>query len=60
MKRIGRPPGAKRTERVEVRLTPEEAKTLEQCAETLKETKTQIISRGIKLVEEQITKNGVN
>ena len=60
MKRIGRPPGAKRTERVEVRLTKEEVKTLEQCAETLKETKTQIISRGIKLVEEQITKNGVN
>ena len=60
MKRIGRPPGMIRTERVEVRLSKEELNSLERCAEALQETKTQVISRGIKLVEDQIKKDGVN
>lgn len=57
---MGRPPGMIRTERVEVRLSQEELKTLEYCAEALHETKTQVISRGIKLVEEKIKENGVD
>lgn len=58
MKRIGRPPGRKRTERVEARMTGEELERLDRCAAALGETRTKVINRGVLLVENEITAKG--
>lgn len=42
--------------RLEVRLTQSEADLLQECAEKLKTTRTNVINQGIKLVKEKIDK----
>lgn len=49
---LGRPTENKRTERFEVRLTPEEMKEVQECAEKMGITKTEVVKRGIRLVKE--------
>lgn len=42
--------------RLEIRLTENENKLLEECAEQLGVTKTEVINRGINLVKEELDK----
>lgn len=42
--------------RLEIRLTQEENALLESCAERLNTTKTNVINKGIKLVDEELKK----
>lgn len=51
--RLGRPTDNKKTERFEVRLTPEEMKKVQECAEKMGITKTEVVKRGIQLVAEK-------
>lgn len=52
--RTGRPTSNKKTERLEIRLTPEEAHDLQQCAEKLEISKTEVINKGVQLVKAQL------
>lgn len=53
----GRPPvDNPKNVRLEIRLTKEEAELLQQCANELKITRTEVINKGVKLVEAQIKK----
>ncbi len=45
-----------RNVRLEIRLTQNESKKLESCAEKMKTTKTEVIKRGIQLVSEELEK----
>ena len=54
--RTGRPTSNKKTERLEIRLTPDEAKLLQTCSDELKITKTEVINRGIQLVKAELDK----
>ncbi len=54
--RTGRPTSNKKTERLEIRLAPNEAKLLEECAEKMGTSKTDIIMKGIRLVKEELDK----
>ena len=49
--RTGRPTGNKKTERLEIRMTPDEARLLQECAEELGLTKTEVLMKGIQLVK---------
>lgn len=42
--------------RLEIRLTKEENQVLEECAEILQTTKTDVINKGIKLVKSELNK----
>ena len=42
--------------RLEIRLTKQESELLEKCAEKMKTTKTEIINKGIRLVDEELNK----
>lgn len=42
--------------RLEIRLTENENKILEECAEKLGTTKTEVINKGINLVKEELDK----
>lgn len=42
--------------RLEIRLTQEQNKLLEECAEKLNTTKTEVINKGIVLVKEELDK----
>lgn len=42
--------------RLEIRLTKQENELLEKCAEKMKSTKTEIINKGIRLVDEELNK----
>lgn len=52
----GRPTTNKKTERLEIRLTPDELKLMQECADILNVSKTEIINRGVKLVKAEINK----
>lgn len=54
--RTGRPTSNKKTERLEIRLTPDEADLLEECSEKLNVSKTDVVNRGVKLVKAEIDK----
>lgn len=54
--RTGRPTSNKKTERLEIRLTPEEAQTLQECAERLGVSKTDAINKGVQLVKVELDK----
>lgn len=56
MPRTGRPTSNKKTERLEIRLTPEEAQDLQYCAEKLKVSKTTVINKGVQLVKTALDK----
>lgn len=52
--RTGRPTSNKKTERLEIRLTPDELKLIEECAKVLNVSKTDVINKGIGLVKAEI------
>ncbi len=52
--RLGRPTDNKKTERLEIRLTPDEAALLQECAERLQMTKTEVINKGVCLVKKEL------
>lgn len=54
--KTGRPTTNKKTERLEIRLTPDELEVMEECAKILKMSKTDVINKGIKLVKGEIDK----
>lgn len=54
--RTGRPTTNKKTERLEIRLAPNELRLIEECSEILKTSKTEVINKGVKLVKAEIDK----
>ena len=54
--RTGRPTSNKKTERLEIRLTPEEAQDLQECADRLNVSKTDVINKGVQLVKAELDK----
>ena len=54
--RTGRPTANKKTKRLEIRLTPNEAQDLEECAERLQISKTEVLNKGVKLVKADLDK----
>lgn len=57
MSQKGRPPVENpKNIRLEIRLTKEEANLLQQCADELQITRTDVINKGVKLVEAEIQK----
>ncbi len=52
----GRPTSNKKTERFEVRLAPDEAAMLRECAERLQTSKADVINKGIRLVKAELDK----
>ena len=54
--RTGRPTANKKTERLEIRLTPDELELMEECSKILKTSKTDVITKGVKLVKAEIEK----
>ncbi len=55
-KKLGRPTDCKKTERFELRLTPNEAETLKYCAERLEVSKADVLKRGLLIVWAQLRK----
>lgn len=54
--RTGRPTSNKKTERLDIRLTPEEAHDLQECADRLEISKTEVINKGVQLVKAELDK----
>ncbi len=54
--RTGRPTSNKKTERLEIRLTPDELKNLKDCSERMQASKTEVINKGIQLVKAELDK----
>lgn len=54
--RTGRPTANKKTERLEIRLTPDEAKILQECSDRLQTSKTEVINKGVQLVKAELDK----
>ena len=54
--RTGRPTSNKKTERLEIRMAPDEAQLLQECAEELEVSKTEVIVKGIRLVKAELEK----
>lgn len=52
--RTGRPTANKKTERLEIRLTPQELSTLEECADRLGINKTEVINKGVQMVKAEL------
>lgn len=52
--RTGRPTANKKTIRLEIRLAPNEAELLQECADVLQISRTDVINKGIKLVKSEI------
>lgn len=52
----GRPTANKKNKRLEIRLTPDELKLIQECADKLGVSKTYIINEGIKLVKVKLDK----
>ena len=52
----GRPTANKKTERLEIRLAPNELALVQECADNLNISKTEVINKGVKLVKEEIDK----
>lgn len=54
--RTGRPTCNKKTKRLEIRLAPNEFALIEECAERLSISKTEVINRGVQLVKAELNK----
>jgi uncharacterized protein (DUF1778 family) len=54
--RTGRPTSNKKTERIEIRLAPNEAALLRECAERLQISRTDVINKGVRLVKAELDK----
>lgn len=50
----GRPTANKKTERLEIRLAPDELTLMQECADKLNVSKTDVINKGVKLVKAEI------
>jgi hypothetical protein fuD12_10922 len=58
MARTGRPKSENpQNVRLEIRLTQDEAERLQRCADALGTTRTDVLKRGIKLIEDEIKAN---
>ena len=51
--RTGRPTSNKKTERLELRLAPNELAMVQECADRLGTTKAQVLLKGVQLVKEK-------
>jgi uncharacterized protein (DUF1778 family) len=54
--KTGRPTSNKRTKRLEIRMAPDEAQLLQECADELQVSKTEVIVKGIRLVKAELEK----
>ena len=54
--KTGRPTDNPKTERLEIRLTKQQAQDIEECAKALKVNRTEAVVRGIELLIENIKK----
>ena len=54
--KTGRPTSNKRTKRLEIRMAPDEAQLLQECADELQVSKTEVIVKGIRLVQAELEK----
>lgn len=55
---MGRPKSVNpKNVRLEIRLTQDEAERLQRCADALGTTRTDVLKRGIKLIEDEIKAN---
>lgn len=54
--RTGRPTANKKTERLEIRLAPSELALMQECADRLGTTKTEVINRGVQLIKAELDK----
>ena len=54
--RTGRPTSNKKTERLELRLAPNELALMQECAERLGTSKSQVILRGVQLLKAELDK----
>ena len=58
MARMGRPKSENpQNVRLEIRLTQDEAVNLQCCADALRTTRTDVLKRGLKLIEAEIKAN---
>ena len=54
--RTGRPTSNKKTERLELRLAPDELALMQECADRLGTSKSQVILRGVQLLKAELDK----
>ena len=54
--RTGRPTSNKKTERLELRLAPNELALMQECADRLGTSKSQVILRGVQLLKAELDK----
>ena len=54
--KTGRPTSNKRTKRLEIRMAPDEAQLLQECADELQVSKTEVIVKGIRRVKAELEK----
>ena len=54
--RTGRPTSNKKTKRLEIRLAPDELALMQECADRLGTTKTEVVVKGVKLVKAELDK----
>lgn len=52
----GRPTTNKKTKRLEIRLAPDELELMQECADKLGVSKTDVINKGVKLVKGELDK----
>ena len=52
----GRPTINKKTQRLEIRLAPDELALIQECADKLRISKTEVINRGVQLVKAELDK----
>lgn len=54
--RTGRPTSNKKTERLELRLAPNELALMQECADRMGTSKAQVILKGVQLVKAELDK----
>ena len=54
--RTGRPTSNQKTERLELRLAPNELALMQECADRLGTSKSQVILRGVQLLKAELDK----
>ena len=54
--RTGRPTSNKKTERLELRLAPNDLALMQECADRLGTSKSQVILRGVQLLKAELDK----
>lgn len=54
--RTGRPTSNKKSERLEIRLAPNELARIQECADRLGISKTDVINKGVEMVKAELDK----